>query len=72
MPKPAKSPRFVVHHPSAFTLYVIDTQHPKGSTLPGPRGPVMMFPTLGGQYATQQLPGEALHLAHKVARLLNA
>lgn len=68
----AKGRRFSTYEPkTGGEVQVRDNQHPKGSTFPGARGVVMIFPTMGGSFATQQLRREAVRLARKVVRSLN-
>jgi hypothetical protein len=37
-----------------------------------PKGVVVMLPTMGGQFATRQNKREAVRLARKIVRFLNA
>ncbi len=65
-------------NPKAFETYerpygahIVDNRPDKHRT-PERHGVVMTFPTLGGGMATYQCQKEAVRLARKVVRMLNA
>lgn len=66
-------------NPAAFETYErgygdvqIRDNRPDKHRKPERHGVVFNLPTIGGQFATYQLPSQAVRLARKIVRMLNA